>query len=181
MSAVICYYLFYAHCLHARAVLFTHTLTRSLSDDPGFTRPDIGRFVAIVQVFDETVRFARSWILSLLILVFLHFLIPVIILWFRYIILTFYFIPYFIWDSCVALICIIAVISYYDCNLLLVQITLGLAYICGVISSRIYVADLCRDSVFTYFGKRGMTGFSWYQSQVRHKTDLILTDNLNEL
>ena len=27
--------LFCAHCLYARVVLFTHTLTRSLSDDPG--------------------------------------------------------------------------------------------------------------------------------------------------
>ena len=41
--------LFCAHCLYARAVLFTHTLTRSLSDDPGFTRPDIGRFVSIAR------------------------------------------------------------------------------------------------------------------------------------
>ena len=44
--------------------LYTHTLTRSLSDDPGFARPDIGRFVSIVQVFIETVRLARSWTLS---------------------------------------------------------------------------------------------------------------------
>ena len=28
-----------------------HTLTGSLSDDPGFVRPDIGRFVAIIQLF----------------------------------------------------------------------------------------------------------------------------------
>ena len=41
--------LFCAHCLYAQAVLFTHTLTRSLSDDPGFARPDIGRFVSIVR------------------------------------------------------------------------------------------------------------------------------------
>ena len=46
----------YAHCLYARALLFIHTLTRSLSDAPRFARPDIGRFVSIVQVFDETVR-----------------------------------------------------------------------------------------------------------------------------
>ena len=72
--------LFCAHCLYARAVLFTDTLTRSLSDDPGFARPNIGRFVAIVQVFDETVRFARSWTLSLLILVFLPLFIPLYIL-----------------------------------------------------------------------------------------------------
>ena len=56
------------------------TLTRSLSDDPGFARPDIGRFVFIVQVFDETVRFARSWMLSLLILIFLPLFIPVSVL-----------------------------------------------------------------------------------------------------
>ena len=45
--------------------LYTHTLTRSLSDDPGFARPDIGRFVSIVQVFEETARFAKSWSFSL--------------------------------------------------------------------------------------------------------------------
>ena len=63
----------------------------------------------------------------------------------------------------------------------LFRLLLGLACIRWVFSSRIYVADSRRDSVSTYFGKRGMTGFSWYQSQVRHKTDLILTDYLNEL
>ena len=75
--------LFCAHCLHARAVLFTHTLTRSLSDDPGFARPDIGRFVSIVQVFDETVRLyaLRGTGRSLyLIPVFLHFFTLAIIL-----------------------------------------------------------------------------------------------------
>ena len=55
---------------------------------------------------------------SFLILVLLHFLIPVIILWLWYIILTFYFISYFLWDSCIALICIIAVIvNYYGSDL----------------------------------------------------------------
>ena len=69
--------LFCAHCLYARALPFTHTLTRSLSDDPGFARPGIGRFVSIVQVFDETVRFASSWSFSLIdsgILIFLVFI-----------------------------------------------------------------------------------------------------------
>jgi len=69
--------LFCAHCLHARALLFTHTLTRSLSDDPGFARPDIGCFVSIVQVFVEIVRFAKSWSFSLFdsgILIFLFFI-----------------------------------------------------------------------------------------------------------
>ena len=69
--------LFCAHCLYARAFSFTHTLTRSLSDDPEFVRPDIGRFVSIVQVFVETVRFAKSWSFSLFdsdILIFLAFI-----------------------------------------------------------------------------------------------------------
>ena len=109
--------LFCAHCLHARAVLFTHTLTKSLSDDPRFARPNIGRFVSIVQVFDETVLLARNWTLSLLILIFFPFFIPTI---------TF--------DSCIShlasilfltsfeimcsLICIIAVIAdYYSSDL----------------------------------------------------------------
>jgi len=54
-----------------------HTLTRSLSDDPEFARPGIGRFVSIVQVFDETVRYAKSWSFSLFdsgILIFLIFI-----------------------------------------------------------------------------------------------------------
>ena len=41
--------------------------------------------------------------------------------------------------------------------LYLIQVTLGLACIRGVVSSRVYVADSRRDSVFTYFGKRGVT------------------------
>ena len=59
------FFLLFMHCLSARAVPFTHTLTRSRSDDPGFARPDIGRFVPVVQVFDETVRLARNQTLSL--------------------------------------------------------------------------------------------------------------------
>ena len=62
--------LFCAHCLYARALPFAHTLSRSLSDDPEFARPDIGRFISIVQVFEETVRFANPYS----ILVFLSFL-----------------------------------------------------------------------------------------------------------
>ena len=109
--------LFYAHCLYARALPFTHTLTRSLSDDPGFARSDIGRFVSIVQVFVETVRFAKSWSFSLFdfgILIFLpsyYFLIlvisdsvviPVFILWYHAWML--------IWDIAVIMI-------YYSLNL----------------------------------------------------------------
>ena len=56
LISVVILLLFCAHCLYARALLFTHTLTRSLSDDPGFARADIGQFVSTVQLFDETVR-----------------------------------------------------------------------------------------------------------------------------
>ena len=42
------------------SLLHTHS-PRSLSDDPGFARPDIGQFVSNVQVFVEAVRFANSW------------------------------------------------------------------------------------------------------------------------
>ena len=41
--------LFCAHCLHTRVLPFTHTLSRSLSNDPEFARPDIGRFVSLVR------------------------------------------------------------------------------------------------------------------------------------
>jgi len=59
---------------------------------------------------------------------------------------------YHVWIS----ICSIAVIMiYYSIFLYLVQVNLGLACIRGVFSSRIYVADSRRVSVFTYFGKRG--------------------------
>ena len=39
------------------------------------------------------------------------------------------------------------------------KVTLGLACIREAFSSRIYVADAGRDSVFAYFKKRGMTAF----------------------
>ena len=52
----------------------------------------------------------------------------------------------------------------YSLDLYLVQITLGLAYICGVFPSHIYIADSRRDSVSMYFGKRGMTGCTYCQA-----------------
>ena len=51
--------------------LYTHTLTRSLSDDPGFVRSDIGCIHFIFQVFDELVASRGVWSFPLLILVFL--------------------------------------------------------------------------------------------------------------
>ena len=52
----------YAHMLNARAPspLF-YTLIGSLSDDPGFARPDIEYFIFFDQVFDETVDVTSSW------------------------------------------------------------------------------------------------------------------------
>ena len=70
----------YAHCsLHELFPLHTHS-PWSRSDDPGFARPDIGRFVSVVQVFDETVHNARSlssslFLVSSSLLYFCHFLI----------------------------------------------------------------------------------------------------------
>ena len=43
----------------------------------------------------------------------------------------------------------------------MVQVTLGLACIREVFLSRIYVADSHCDSVFTYFGKRDVTGLKY--------------------
>ena len=47
-------------CSYARAIFPLHTHSPwSRSDDPGFARPDIGRFVSNVQVFVEAVRFCE--------------------------------------------------------------------------------------------------------------------------
>ena len=86
-----------------------------------------------------------------MILVFFPFFIPVYHTW-----LLFY--SLFHLGSCVVIIYIIAVIvNYYGSDLYLVQITLDLACIRGTFSSRIYVADSYRNSVFTYFKKRDVT------------------------
>ena len=74
----------YAHVyMHELSPLHTHSLW-SRSDDPGFARPDIGRFVSNVQVFVEAVRFANSWSFFLFhsgTLIFLAFvLFPVLII-----------------------------------------------------------------------------------------------------
>ena len=119
LFSVCCYLLlFCAHCLYARLLLFTHTLTRSLS-----TTLDLH-----VQILDACfycagvrgdVRLARNWTLFLLILVLFSFFIPAIILihvyhtW-----LLFY--SLFHLRSCVAFMCIIAVMAdYYGSDLYL--------------------------------------------------------------
>ena len=55
-------------------------------------------------------------------------------------------------------ICSIAVVLIYDGRFLyLGQVILSLECMRGVFSSRIYVVDSRRDSVFMYIGKRGVT------------------------
>ena len=90
--------LFCAHYLYARAVLFTHTHSLGRLWRPWIACPGYWISSYIVQVFVELVRFVGSWTFSLLILVYFPFFTPAIIFWFLYITLSFYFIPYFIWD-----------------------------------------------------------------------------------
>jgi len=75
---------------------------------------------------------------------------------------------------CENIICIIVMTLL---SLLLIYITcLGhfrVRVICGVFPSRIYIADSLHVSAPAYFGKRGVTGFSWYQSQVHNKMDQV--------
>ena len=77
--AVICYYLVHTVYMH-ELFPFTHTLTRSLSDDPGFARPDIGRLFYCAGVRCDCTPCEELDSLSLLILVFLHFFILTITL-----------------------------------------------------------------------------------------------------
>jgi len=65
---IFCLYLsgyYSVHIVYMHELSPLHTLIRSLSDDPEFTRLNIGRFVSIVQVFEETVLFVKSWSFSL--------------------------------------------------------------------------------------------------------------------
>ena len=114
---ILCLQLFlllvYAHCLYARAFPFTHTLTRSRSDEPGFARPDIGRLFLLCRCSMRLYALrgtGRS--LSLLILVFFPFFIPAII--FDSCISHLAFILFLIsFEIMCSLICIIAVITDY--------------------------------------------------------------------
>ena len=51
----------------------------------------------------------------------------------------------------------------------------------GVFPSCIYVVDSHRISIFAYFEKQSVTGFSWYQIQVRNKTDQVHTCDLRRV
>jgi len=53
--------------------------------------------------------------------------------------------------SCVGIYCTVVVLSYHHNDYITCWGYLGLAYMCGVFSSRIYIAILCRDSVFPIF------------------------------
>ena len=63
-----------AHCLYARALLFTHTLIGSLSDDHEFVRPDIGRFLILFRCSMRLYTSRGAGLSSYLIPVFLSFL-----------------------------------------------------------------------------------------------------------
>ena len=63
------------------------------------------------------------------------------------------FICYHVW----IFICYIVMMLITIAIIYLVHVTLGLACIRGVFSSRIYVADSRHDSVSMYFGKWGVT------------------------
>ena len=106
-------YYYLVHIVYMHELSPLHTLTRSLSDDPGFVRPDIGRFVSIAQVFDETVRFAKSWIFSLFDFGILIFLVFILFPDSRYIRFSRYSSSWFIWYHAWMLICDIAVIMIY--------------------------------------------------------------------
>ena len=74
----ICYYSMHIVYMHELSSLHTHThtLTRSLSDDPGFARLDIGRFVLLCRCSMRLYILQGAWVLLSLILVFSY--LPVI-------------------------------------------------------------------------------------------------------
>jgi len=118
--------------MHEQSSLYTHTLTRSLSDDPGFARPDIGRFISIVWCLVRPYILREAWV-SLSdsgILISLSFL---LFPYSWYIGFSCYSTFSFIWYHAWMLICDIAVIMFhYSFDLYLVQVTLGLACMRGV-------------------------------------------------
>ena len=104
----------YAPCLYARALPFTHTLTRSLSDDPGFACPDIGRLFYCADVQWDCTTCEEPDSLSF-ILSFLYSCYYSLILVYHPWLL---FCSLFHSRSCVVFICTIAVIlDYYGLDL----------------------------------------------------------------
>jgi len=73
------------------------------------------------------------------------------------------FICYHVWTF----ICSIAVILIHHSEYISCSGYSRLSVYAWVSSSCIYVTNSRRDSVFTYFEKRGVTWFSWYQGHVR--------------
>ena len=75
LSFISVYYVVIAYIIFMHEQLFfTHTLIRSLLTTLDSHVQDFGHLSYIVQVFVETVSFARSWSFSLLIPIFLLFL-----------------------------------------------------------------------------------------------------------
>ena len=145
--------------LYTNIFLFTHTLIRSLLTTLDSHVQGIGHFLYF-QVFVGSSASRGAGASLYLILVFLsslpfcYFLIldisdSVIIP-----------VSLFIWYHAWMLICdIVVIIDILWFRFIACSGHLGLACMRGVFSSRIYIADSRRDSVFTYFEKRGVTEF----------------------
>jgi len=115
------------------------------------------------QVFIEIICFTRTRSFFLFDLVLLSSFLPhdfYSFLDFIYIRLISGFILLFTWNHVWTFICSITVISIlFNRFLHLARVTLELACIRGVFSSRIYVIDSRRDSISAYFGKQGVIVF----------------------
>ena len=139
-------------------IVYIHELSSLHTYSPGRFLTTLHLHVQLLDAlfllcrFDETIHIARSLSLSL-IMVFSSLLSSYyfLILPLSYSVVTFF--PLFICYHCVKFTCIIAVILILVSIYTLFQVTLSLACIRGVFSSRIYVTDSRRDSVFTYFGR----------------------------
>ena len=162
----------YCHCLHyfyARAPFSFHTLIRSLLTTLDLHVHVIGHLLILFRCScDRTLR--EEIRVSPLFLVFLPLIILVSILFLISCISDSVFIPVLLYDIMRG--CLYVILQWYW--FIVVDFVPCSGYFMlnvytWVFSSRIYIADLRRDSVFAYFGKWGVTGFSWYQRQVQHK------------
>ena len=121
------------------------------------------------QVYGEDHRHPKSTEFSLFDTGFLTFYIPVVSCDSRYIGLIAYSFYLFVYYHVWLFICYITVLSCHYSDYISCSGYFRLSvYAWDIFVTYIHHRLLSR-SVFTYFGKRGVTRFSWYQSQVRHK------------
>jgi len=165
----ICFYSCITICLHViRTCTFPFILTHSLEVLTPWICTSRSLYITLLSRYLERItRLTRSrssltW--SSLLGIFLLFFVPIAVI-ILCIGLGIYSIPLFICYHVWTFICSIAVILIHHSDYIACSITLGLACIRGVSSSRIYITNSHHDSVSTYFGKRGVTDFSWYHSQ----------------